>query len=418
MAPDNFKIKWQAEQILYVLFFLTGPLLFTYRNVVQVTLFLIALYLIWHLIKSSPHNLNKIIRSLKNNSYFALVPVIAIVSILWSINKTDSAEYAVQVSLQFLNGAVLLAGLAMLDNTLKQRAIQALAWGFVVAGLGCALYVLGFYILASNVNDPINHLNLTLQFDRGTLTLSILAIPLGLVLWHAKQYKLAIVLTVVALLSLTINLNMTARVTFVIAGLTAAAVYILPVSRFILYASHILIIGFLPWLIPSPSHSSLACAMIEKQPSMLHRLAVWEFAEEAISQRPILGHGIHSSRYLGHSKEKIDLSKYCPSHPSSTSSGQTAENIPMHPHNAVIQIWLELGVLGAISFALTLGMAYQRTEMIIRTKPQQSTFSATIAAALVVAMSSFGLWQGWFIATLFLIAGTIPLSDFQSTKKV
>jgi len=76
----------------------------------------------------------------------------------------------------------------------------------------------------------------------------------------------------------------------------------------------------------------------------------------------------------------------------------------LHPHNAMIQIWLELGLVGvalvgAIYFLIVASIPESRTE---RAGP--AMLIATTACAFTVAELEFGIWQGWWMATLGIVA--------------
>ena len=63
----------------------------------------------------------------------------------------------------------------------------------------------------------------------------------------------------------------------------------------------------------------------------IHRLIIWSFAKEKILNKPVFGNGW--SKHLGEQTSVIDI------------NNQILPAIPLHPHNGVMQIWLELGFL-------------------------------------------------------------------------
>jgi O-antigen ligase len=85
----------------------------------------------------------------------------------------------------------------------------------------------------------------------------------------------------------------------------------------------------------------------------------------------------------------------------------------LHPHSASLQIWFELGVVGA-SFSAAALVAF--TDAIARTlkdnAPARAAATATLLAAAVIANVSYGAWEEWWIATLFLAAGMVAASRF------
>jgi O-antigen ligase len=95
----------------------------------------------------------------------------------------------------------------------------------------------------------------------------------------------------------------------------------------------------------------------------------------------------------------------------------TEEALPLHPHNFAIQIWLELGVLGAIAMAWLIGHLTLRAW---RTAPGRFGYATTTGyavAAFTIASSSYGLWQSWWVAALALGAALGLLCSRVATQQ-
>lgn len=104
------------------------------------------------------------------------------------------------------------------------------------------------------------------------------------------------------------------------------------------------------------------------------RVDIWLFAAEHVAQRPLLGWGLDASRTFG-------------------------EAIPLHPHNGPLQIWLELGALGALAAAAVWALLLRQAG---RLEAQGAGRAGPAAAAAVVyfviGALSFGVWQEWWLA--------------------
>jgi O-antigen ligase len=123
-----------------------------------------------------------------------------------------------------------------------------------------------------------------------------------------------------------------------------------------------------------------------------HRVEIWHFAAERALDKPLLGWGFNASRYIPNGNE---VSHFLP-------AGQSI--IPLHPHDAFLQVWLELGAIGAIivgaMLLLTLRIVDQWPAAVARfTLPGY-------AAGLVIAGLAFGIWQSWWMATLAFSVAT------------
>jgi O-antigen ligase len=78
--------------------------------------------------------------------------------------------------------------------------------------------------------------------------------------------------------------------------------------------------------------------------------------------------------------------------------------MPLHPHNSVIQIWLELGLVGLILIAILIGLAWRGMTHLRSGRAGAAAVMATVASGFVVAQLGFGVWQGWWLATLGIAA--------------
>jgi O-antigen ligase len=78
--------------------------------------------------------------------------------------------------------------------------------------------------------------------------------------------------------------------------------------------------------------------------------------------------------------------------------------MPLHPHNLMLQIWLELGLPGVISFAVAMAAA---AAALLRSKIGRATYAAVcavIAASVISVMFEASLWQIWRLAVFALAA--------------
>jgi exopolysaccharide production protein ExoQ len=122
--------------------------------------------------------------------------------------------------------------------------------------------------------------------------------------------------------------------------------------------------------------------------SLWHRLQIWSFVGDRIAERPLLGWGLDASRAIPGGTEEIRPG---------------AQRLPLHPHNVALQVWLELGLPGALLFA---GLAAWLWLALARADWPPS-FAAAAAAGLTTVsfavLGTYGAWQEWWIATLSLV---------------
>ena len=154
----------------------------------------------------------------------------------------------------------------------------------------------------------------------------------------------------------------------------------------------------------------LQAAVAERLPvhatSLRHRLLIWKFSAEMIAERPFLGWGLAGSRAvpgadqpaLAYAQNKgVDWVNR-----SDSGIFSRTPVLPLHPHNAFVQIWLELGLLGAVLAAGFFWLCAQAC----RAGPPgvRACRFGLMASAVTIACFSYGVWQSWWIAALFLVA--------------
>jgi len=150
-----------------------------------------------------------------------------------------------------------------------------------------------------------------------------------------------------------------------------------------------------PWLRSAP---------VVVQFSAYHRTKIWSFAVDRIVERPLFGWGIDASRRIPGGDAIIEIDHYI-GYPNRRFRTR-AVIMPLHPHNAALQVWLELGGVGALFLAALCGglpLACMRAPW-----PRASIAAglAMFSTAYVLAMLSFSLWQSRWHALLWLAAAS------------
>jgi hypothetical protein len=124
------------------------------------------------------------------------------------------------------------------------------------------------------------------------------------------------------------------------------------------------------------------------QSSAKHRIVIWNHTAEQAIKSPIIGRG------AGIMYQMLEP-------PAAQVEGESFARRAPHAHNVYLQTWYELGALGAAVLTL-IGLALLDR---IRSFPQEVApyAHATFASAAMVAASSYGMWQPWFL-TMFALA--------------
>tara|TARA_X000000950_G_scaffold82193_1_gene103452 strand:+ start:2609 stop:4093 length:1485 start_codon:yes stop_codon:yes gene_type:complete len=123
----------------------------------------------------------------------------------------------------------------------------------------------------------------------------------------------------------------------------------------------------------------------------LHRLMIWSYVKEKILEKPLMGHGFFSSRNIAN--EMRD-----------TESRTKYQLIPLHPHNSILQIWLELGLLGIIIFFSFIKLILDKIYYYFQINRSVATITfMTFFQVLTIGQISFGFWQSWWLAIILMV---------------
>lgn len=138
-------------------------------------------------------------------------------------------------------------------------------------------------------------------------------------------------------------------------------------------------------------------------PSHTHRLFIWHSVTNQIFERFWTGFGFGSSRYrFTHiNGQDILLPK------GAESIILRAPETCLHPHNFMLQIWLEMGAIGVILGCITWIMYWHK-----RYKKSDSYEIAFWGSALCVAATGISIWQSWWLILLVML---IPIYKKLST---
>ena len=73
----------------------------------------------------------------------------------------------------------------------------------------------------------------------------------------------------------------------------------------------------------------------------------------------------------------------------------------LHPHNAILQVWVEFGVMGALLASALVVFLFLRLD---RLSPcLQRYYTALLIVMLGMLSMGYGLWQAWQLGMLFSI---------------
>ena len=325
---------------------------------------------------------------------FILLIWIAI-SLIWSVNPSSGAEKLPKLLASILLGTVLLASASTVTadgrTTLRKLLLVSyfLCLGILLIGIlrerGDLLPLLAPH--NGVAGDEVWRMN------RGATILVLILLPAFLA--AHRQPLLVLLICVLYCIPATFSESNAALLGFGVAMATIACCRVMP--RVTFYAAIGLLMAYIasaPFIHKTiPGSKPLETTLFGKSffeftqlpSSAQHRVKIWDFTANKILDRPMLGWGFNSSRYLA---EKKDKSKY-------------GSSLQLHPHNGVLEIWLELGIIGAfmmLLLILSIGIRLGR----LNPWPERAVGLAFLMATFSISCVAYGIWQSWWVATIFL----------------
>ena len=337
----------------------------------------------------------------------------AALSLLWAIDRQLAAEETLRFALALAGIAVLAATANGLDGAARQRVSRHFVRGALAGAMLLTFEILTRGLVLKTLRGfihPDAPFLFSTAFKRATAAIAILVWPLALVLLRRRAWRRTALLPFLwglwAIAGLDKHASAIAMLTGIavfafswFSGRAAAAMFSIAAILTIALAP------IVPRFVLEPK--SVASIFPNISFSEYHRLIIWRFTAERIADRPLLGWGMNSSRAIpgGKDLEEIAIPERAPR----GAGDNPGERLPLHPHSAPLQLWLELGLPGAaLGAAFAAGLACRLRRTAIDREGRAAALGAMASAGVVFAMS-FSLWQSWWLATLglgaaFLIA--------------
>jgi O-antigen ligase len=126
-----------------------------------------------------------------------------------------------------------------------------------------------------------------------------------------------------------------------------------------------------------------------------HRLRMWGYCWDVITEHPIWGNGFDASRTFSETFIARD--------------GREIVTVSLHPHNAGIQIWTETGIIGAVLASTVIFSLFKPVQNYAQSRAHAGAVSGVITATIIVSSLTYGAWQFWWWASVFFAIGTLYL---------
>jgi exopolysaccharide production protein ExoQ len=307
----------------------------------------------------------------------------ATISATWSVDPEHSLLVAARLAGLFAAGVALMAAADAL--VCPRRLLLCFYIGFALA---LVLTLIQFATDGVLTRPFVTRGFFAPQLNQASNTLAILVLPTSAILICCGRARVSLVLSAATLLIIYGLVGTAAKTALSVGILLAALVYVSPrhIARLAAILS-VLIITTAPLTFARLARlEGITEAAEGVKFSAWHRLMIWSFAGDRIAERPLSGWGLDTARAIPGADGPVYEGRVW---------------LPLHPHNAAIQLWLELGVPGAVLFALI--VAWLWLDLAAAPWPRLFTAAAgaSLTTAFVAAIGAYGIWQEWWIGTLW-----------------
>ena len=324
-----------------------------------------------------------------------LLLVWCLITSFWSFDPEAALILTARITVLFAAGALLFAVAGALDETARRRLGRWLASGIGLSlALMAAEIAFDYPLFRALRPEMSEHADIRVALNRGATAMAILVWPVMASLWTSGMGRAAFALPIATGLVLPFLASMAA-----IAGFAGGAIVAAAAAAHAKAGRVILIVATVAALAGGPIAAKWLYALEWQgaawlSPSAQHRVEIWNFTAGLIAEKPILGWGFDASRHISDARPQIE------------DSGRVT--MSLHPHNAPLQILLELGIVGGL---IALGLALILIGRIEYLPGPARTFAqAMYASTLLIACTAYGLWQNQWLALMISSALAVALT--------
>lgn len=311
-----------------------------------------------------------------------LLTIWMFLSCFWSINATKSLDTGVRITLMNVLGIVTYYLMPKTKFVINVNYKKLFTIILTLINLLILLEHYHYYKISLYLRWLLGFsLKITQPFDKGSVLLLMLMPSFLYSLYHRSfLYYLLICITCI---TFSMHLLFAANLAFTLMVLTSLA-FMLFKRRLVglIFMGSASMCMLTPLIFSIFNNERFLQFLLPKiELSWKYRVEIWQNTLVKIMEKPMLGHGMGSSPYL------------------------TADNgtqlLQLHPHNGFLQIWVELGAIGAIFVSLILINLYN---VISKIKDNKLVLLSlmTFVGYFTFFSVSYGIWQYWFIGSIWV----------------
>lgn len=339
---------------------------------------------------------NRRIADLKSSSwlYVGAVLLLSLLSVFWSPDLSIGLERFFKLSLFFSLGTALILAIAAGLVATDTRFLWA-----VSSAVFASTCMLGFHIYTDGgiyalLNSQATELVVKHAANRPAVVLVLCFSAAVLALQKTGKFQLTIPLGLTLLSFLYFSTSQTALfgagvwlLTYLVCALAP------PIGRNLMTWGGAIFIVVQPALILSVQLLDVERNIDYGAASVGARLDIWYAVSHKILEAPFIGHGLEAARSIN--DWSVEFVYY---------NG----NSMLHPHNGLLQIWLEFGLVGAALAAF--GWVWVSQRVLRLSGEEIPVVASLLTTTLFILTVSHGLWQSWWVWALFGVSALTILA--------
>jgi O-antigen ligase len=324
---------------------------------------------------------------------FSSLLILAGLSTLWSPNQEFSFERTLKLA-SIIIPALLLLKVPQFIKPFPQITLTKIIIGIhIIAAIFLIFEQTNGRIISGVIIDyelKAFHLNRSYVVF-AFLSLFTLYMTLQIPLEKKKKIGLFTALLILSIGALLLSGSQTSQLTFLcgLFFLIAFPIRIKKAGKALLIS--ILVLSFALPFILKPIQNTISEEVITQgilgEASIIYRFDVWDFTITEIEKNPLYGHGIEAQRFMKSDKWMK----------------HQKSNTILHAHNAILQIWIEFGVIGILlgcAFLIYFFKLIYKSDNL----EDQRLYMIFFTASFCCAMTGYGIWQSWQIGTFLMFA--------------
>lgn len=393
MEKPDFIHKAQQHILLFI--FTLAPIITVFAGLVVAAFFIvIGLIPLYLLIKGKRHS--ALYASVPSKLFLLLLGWMAL-TIIWSIRPDKTFSWCTRLA------AIYIGYIALVDyfSRLPHHIIAKLNhYMFVSLVIALALYA--FEILSDGILIRFIRINLLAKdhyiyfphdMNRGATFMVLCAWPM-LYYLQIRYRSLMLTLCLWSLILITL---------LHLESLAATTGYVIGSLTFLMMAclrkhgmkAILTITALVITIIPITMALMNPFKLIESYPnipaSAQHRIHIWSFTATKALEQPFIGKGLGNSKYV--EKQPSDW------------PGEHIDPLPSHPHNVIMQVWLELGVVGLIIYSLfVISMLWTLLHRKDQTPLTQNIAVSYMVSFLAISATAYNGWQSWWVSSFLMLS--------------